>query len=59
VLDHLLAVRPSAMSAADIRDRFGYDASPSVDLYKALSSNKKVEITAQGEFFYKVSPLSV
>ena len=55
VLDHLLAVRPAAMSVADIRERFGHDACPSGALYNALSSNTKVEVTHQGEFFYKVS----
>lgn len=58
VLDHLLAVRPAAMSATDIRERFGHDASPGGELHKALSSNQKVEVTPQGEYFYKVSSIN-
>jgi hypothetical protein len=53
VLDHLLSVRPAAVSAADILQRFGHDASPGGQLHAALCGSGKVELTPEGDFVYK------
>ena len=53
VLDHLLSVRPAAVSAADVLQRFGHDASPGSQLHAALSGSGKVELTPGGDFVYK------
>ncbi len=54
MLDYLLADRNSALSAADISERFGHDASPGTPLHMALATNDKIEVLPDGSFAYKV-----
>ncbi len=55
VLDYLLADRTATLSAADISERFGHDASPGTPLHMALAANDKIEVLPDGSFAYKVS----
>lgn len=54
MLDYLLADRNATLSAADISERFGHDASPGTPLHMALATNDKIEVLPDGLFAYKV-----
>ena len=54
MLDYLLADRNSTLSAADISERFGHDASSGTPLHMALAANDKIEVLPDGSFAYKV-----
>ncbi|BDA43008.1 probable general transcription factor IIE subunit 2 at C-terminar half [Coccomyxa sp. Obi] len=55
VLDYLLADRTATLSAADISERFGHDASPGTPLHMALAANDKIEVLPDGSFAYKAA----
>lgn len=59
VLDHLLADRTSALTPADISERFGHDASPGTPLHMALAANDKIEVLPDGAFTYKVPQVAL